>query len=338
MTLVSLSAFLSGSEIALFSLSRFQLRSLKDKYKPTYKAAKRLLAEPGGLLITILLLNEVINVLISARVTETLVTHHEKLAALLPWVPAWAVETVLSLIITTPILLMLCEITPKVIAARMNVLVTLVSSRILALAFDAVKPLRILLGAIVRLFTGGSSQGVERERAQQALLKESEFLMMIEEGHREGAIEQSELELIKNVFELDDTTVSSIATPLSKVQTLSKSMSLKGALQAYSEHQFSRIPVTQGSKKNVVGVLYSKDLLKARLQPALLKEPVESLMRKPFFVDGSLRLNALFRKFKQEKIHMAIVKNDKSESVGVATMSDVLDVLIADLLPDKERT
>lgn len=334
LALVAVSVFLSSSEIALFSLSRFQLRSLKDRYKSVHRAAKKLLHEPGDLLVTILLVNEIVNVSISARVMSMLSKHHSLLAEKLPFIPEWTLDTVLGLVITTPILLMICEITPKVIAARLNIIVTLMFARPMAALFTFLRPVRYLVGGLVRLLTGGSRKGTEKERNQQALLKESEFLMMIEEGHKEGAIQESELELIRNVFELDDMTVSRIATPLSRVQTLSRNTTLKGALAAYKLHQFSRIPVVGQNKKRIVGVLYSKDLLRARLDPSLHNDSVETLLRQPVFVSSQLRLNALFRRFKQQKIHMAIVQNDKQEPVGIVTMSDLLEVLIDDLIPD----
>jgi CBS domain containing-hemolysin-like protein len=120
---------------------------------------------------------------------------------------------------------------------------------------------------------------------------------MLEEGHREGAIGQSELELIKNVFEFDDTTVATILTPISQVQTLGAKTPVRAAIQAVRSQNYSRMPVTGRDKKDVVGILYAKDLLRAKLHPVagVPDATIDTLMHKPLFVPASLRLNSLFR-------------------------------------------
>ena len=121
------------------------------------------------------------------------------------------------------------------------------------------------------------------------LLRVSDFLLLLEEGHKEGAVQQTELKLIKNVFELDDTTVAEVFTPLPQVQTLTERTTVRSALNMMRSQKHSRIPVTatagQPARRKVVGILYSKDLLRARLEPEQLGQTVESLMRKPLFVE-----------------------------------------------------
>ena len=154
---------------------------------------------------------------------------------------------------------------------------------------------------------------------------------MVEEGHKEGAIGQSEFELIKNVFELDDTAVSEVTTPLSQVLTIPAHASFQEALAAFRDRKYSRIPVVSGDRREIVGILYSKDLLRAKLDPSFSVKTVADLMRRPFFVRPSLRLNVLFRKFKRQKIHMALVKEAEGDVIGVVTMSDLLEVVFEDL-------
>ncbi len=331
------SAFLSSSEIALFSLSRFQIRALKDRYPTVHRSVKKLLGDPGGLLITILVLNEAFNVLISSIVAQAVVEKHFEYLPYLHRLPAWFVNTGAGLLFTAPILLLACEITPKVIAARVNLLITLGFARGLHGIYIALTPIRWVLSAVIRLLSFSSRKTLEADRAQQALLKESEFLMMIEEGHKEGALQESEVELIKNVFDLDDTPVSAVATPVARVHMLSKSTTLKGALQAYQQHRFSRVPVYAGNRKKIVGVLYAKDLLRARLDTSILGQSIETVLRKPFFVSQDLRLNALFRRFKQQKTHLAVVHDEKGMATGVVTMSDVLDELLSDVIPEERH-
>jgi putative hemolysin len=392
--LASVSAWLSASETALFSLSRFQLRSLKERFRSSHRKIKRLLADPTGLLITLLVVNEMVNIALSSIIAETLSEMIETIPPShfirsLP-IPSWILTTVLSLLISTPLVLMLCEITPKMIGARANRLIAPLTASPLTVLYDSFRPARFVLSKLVVLVakwttprgyaaaTGsapppGPSEASPRDDAdtnqnpapstspdahhsletavdsssprdghppERKLLRESDFLLMVEEGHREGAVQHAELELIKNVFELDDTTVAEVFTPLPQVQTLTERTTLRSALNMMRSQKYSRIPVTAGpgapARRKVVGILYSKDLLKARLDPERMDMTVDALMRKPLFVSHTVKLNSLFRKFKQQRTHMAVVQATTGEALGIVTMSDVLETLFEDVLPDPD--
>jgi CBS domain containing-hemolysin-like protein len=360
--LASTSAWLSASEIALFSLSRFQLRSLKERFRTAHRRIKKLLADPTGLLITLLVVNEMVNVGLSSIIAETIGGTVNALPPAhairrLP-IPPWMLSTVLSLLISTPIVLMLCDITPKIIGSRANRLIAPLTAAPLTALYDTFKPIRYVLSRLVEYVaalttpaalaaatpaitasepSSESESPADKEKPHK-LLRESDFLLMLEEGHKEGAVQHTELELIKNVFALDDTTVAEVFTPLPQVQTLTERTTLRSALNMMRSQKHSRIPVTTtaslSAKRQVVGVLYSKDLLRARLQPEQMGMTVESLMRKPLFVSHTVRLNSLFRKFKQQKTHMAVVQGTSGDALGIVTMSDVLDALFEDVLPD----
>lgn len=349
-----ISAWLSASEIALFSLSRFQLRSLKERFRSGHRKIKRLLADPTGLLITLLVVNEMVNVCLSSLIAQA-IAQWQKPAFIsqLP-MPSWLISALLGLFVSTPIVLMLCDVTPKIIGARANRLIAPLTASPLGVLYDLFKPIRIVLSVIVARVAGWTTPASERGKKTAAdvpapgdegdpnnkMLKESDFLLMVEEGHKEGAVQQSEFDLIKNVFELDDTTVAEVYTPLPQVQTLTERTTLRSALNLLRSQKHSRIPVTalHGtlSKRQVTGILYSKDLLKARLNPELLGMTADALMRKPLFVSPSMRLNALFRKFKQQKTHMAVVQGDSGDTLGIVTMSDVLNTLFDDILPEHD--
>ncbi len=341
--LVFLSGYLAASEIALFSLSKFQLRTLRENFRPTHRKIKRLLTDPSGLLITILVVNEVINVSLSSMITEYVAKSHFQAPSFFSGMPQWAYDTFLGILITTPILLLFCEITPKVIAIRINHVVASMTAGPLLIIYTVLKPIRLILKQVVKLASfqtrsknlPGQSPG-SHHHTNEAFLKESDFLLMLEEGHKEGSIQENEIALIRSVFELDNTPVSEIATPLSQVLSLSVNTTIKGALLAVKNQRYSRIPILTQNKKDVVGILYSKDLLRLRALSDISTLGVASIMRKPFFVNPSMNLNTIFRKFKQNKIHMAIVKDPNNDVVGVVTMSDVLDALFEDFFPDED--
>ena len=347
--LISISGFMSASEVALFSLSRFQLRSLKERFRTAHRRIKRLLGDPGGLLITILVVNEVVNISLSTIIADAVSrgegTQSDLVrslhAKLFPMTPEWLFQMLIGIAITTPVVLILCDLTPKVIAARANQMISTLSAGPLSLVYDGFKPVRMALKhfmSIVSRILGHEGRRAPKDGGTQPFLREEEFLFMIEEGHKEGAIQESEMELIRNVFDLDDTRVSEVYTPLSQVQSFAATLTVKGALAMMrSGCRYSRIPVTGANKREIVGILYSKDLLLARLDPQTLTDAISTLMHRPFTVPPQTKLNSLFRKLKENQVHMAVVEHSPGEALGIVTMSDVLDALFEDLLGEEEE-
>jgi putative hemolysin len=334
--LIATSAFSSAAEVSLFSLSRFQLRSLKEQLRNQHRKIKTLLSDPGGLLITILIVNETVNIALSALIAEAVAQSEIPLPGFLAGVPPWAVHTVLGILITTPLILFFGELTPKVVATRANQVVATLAATPMSFLYELTAPVRRFLRRYLNFLGRVTGADPKPHHSTEAGLTESEFLMMVEEGHREGAIHENELELIQNVFNLDDTPLSEVMTPLLQVQTLTTSTTLKGALTALRNQRYSRIPVVSSDRQQVVGVIYSKDLLRAKLEPELLSLAVSSIMRKPLLVPQTLRLNALFRRFKQHKTHLAIVQGPNGNAMGIVTMSDILETLFEDLLEGQE--
>ena len=333
--LIFLSASLSASEIALFSLSRFQLRSLKENFRPIYLKIKQLLNDPSGLLLTILIVNECINISISTLITQRVSQKHWEIPTILQFMPQWVFELMTTLLITTFLVLFLCELTPKVIGARMNQLIATSTVNPLTMIYILFTPIRFLLRWILRISIFRQASKTFNHQIDTTL-QESEFLLMLEEGQKEGAIQESEFELIQNVFELDRTTVAEIATPFSEILSIPIDTPFKEALYFINHQKYSRIPITDSSRKEILGVLYVKDLIRAKLQTNAIPPSFNQLMRNPVFVNEETRLNSLFKKFKQQKIHMAIIKNESNKILGLVTMSDLLEALFEDLFPENE--
>jgi putative hemolysin len=348
--LIAASGFLNGSEVAVFSLSKIQLKQMRERFKSSHRTIKRLLGDPAGLLAAILVSNEVINIALSTLISNAVSSSHHESAWMqylsggpLSRLPIWAIDVVLGTLVASPILLILCEITPKVISARVNTLVAPLCATPLGALYYTLAPIRFSVGLVERLvkklMPGTKNEGPLMSTSSK--LREEDFLTMVEEAQKEGTVQSSELGLIRNVFDLDDTPVIEIATPLSRVFMLAQTTTVGQALSSMKEgsngQRYSRIPVYGKTRADIVGLLYSKDLLVARLEKMDPTTPISELMWKPFFVNSSTRLNSLFRKMKKQRTHLALVTNDQSIPIGVATMNDVLEALLDELiLPDDE--
>jgi putative hemolysin len=168
------------------------------------------------------------------------------------------------------------------------------------------------------------------------LLKEQEFLYLLEEGHREGAIRASELELIRNVFELDDTAVSEIYTPIAQVATIPAGITGREALQRFKGKRYSRVPVVDATAHKVIGILFTKDLLFQKMNPIELNHPIDAIVHRPLIVAPSTRLNVVFRRMREMRAHMAVVETKPGHAVGVVTMHDVLDAIFEELFVEED--
>lgn len=325
--LICISGFLSGSEVALFSLSRFQLRTLKDKYKSVHRKARELLSDPPGLLLSLLLTNELVNITLSAIIAENVAhrwTMHESIlpVTLAASYPVWAIQLVEGILITSPIVLLLCEMTPKALGAKLNFLVTPLVTHPLYSLYQFMKPIRWIL------FPNRDNATIKKEKN---IIQEDEFLTLVEQGHEEGSIEKTELELIKNVFELDDTTVSEISIPLTKTYTIPGHLTLGESVPNILGSPYSRIPVV--TNKEIVGIVYKKDLLLNPEFQTSNKQPITEWMRTPIIVAPDMPINSLFRQLRQSKKHLAVVKDTTSnKTIGIVTMKDVLTELFEDIL------
>lgn len=347
--LIAISGFLSGSEIALFSLSKSQLKHLREKFKTSHRTIKKLLGDPTGVLVTLLVCNEIANIAISILISEAvaenadqpwqrLITDHW-----LPFLPPWASQLIIGAVITTPIVLIFCEITPKVVSARTNTLVAPLIAAPLHALYIGMSPFRAGIRSLQKL---SSNFFPTRKRTElistSAMLREADFLTLVEEAEKEGTVQAGELQLIRNVFELDNTPVSEIAVPLSRIFMLSQTTSIQQALSSMKEgasgQRYSRIPVFGKNRTDIVGILYSKDLLLAKLEKSDPKSPISEIMWKPFFVSSKMHLNDLFRKMKRQRLHLALVTNDSNIPVSVVTLNDVLEALLDELLIDEEES
>lgn len=343
---------MSGSEIALFSLSKYQLKSVRERFKSSHKVIKKLLADPQGVLVTVLVGNEVVNVAISTIIASGLSENPSSefvqyfREGLLRNVPAWAFEIVLGLVITSPIILIVCEITPKILSARANTIVAPMLAYPFNAFYRAMTPVRVVLRKIqsgmawiLALGAHGRTKDDRPGMPEGQKIREEDFLSLVEEAHKEGDVQATELELIRNVFDLDDTPVAEISTPLYRVFTLPQTTTLAQALNAMKDEarsqKYSRIPVTGKNKTDITGVLYSKDLLVAKLEKEDPATPIGNLCWKPFFISESARLNSVFRKMKKQRVHMAITTNERGIPVGIVTMNDLLEAMLDELMTDE---
>jgi CBS domain containing-hemolysin-like protein len=324
--LIFLSFCLSASEVAIFSLSRLQLRFLKENFRSAYDRIRFLLNDPSGVLITILVTNEIVNVLLSVYVTQFVQSMHITNSFL--GLSAWVLELILATLITAFLILFFCEISPKVIANKMNRLVAPLTVRFLYFFYRRLFFVRMFFRFLLKLLHVYKVSD-KSQNTKNLVFQEADLLYLAAKAEKEGTIGLDEGHLIRKVFALDDIFVSSVMHEFNSEVALSADQTLQDAYVLIKVHKMPRIPVLSYDRSEVLGILYTKDLL--NIPPEYASQPVLNFVRKPFFVEASMQLSALFRQFKSRKTHIAIVNAVNGQAKGYITMEDILNCLFVNL-------
>jgi putative hemolysin len=321
--LIVLSAAFSGSETALFSLSRVTRERLARSDKKGDQYIVGLLKDPRRLIATILVGNELINVTFSslaATVARDLLPGAGEVALVFA-----------STGITVPLLLLLGEITPKTVALRTAERWAGIAVRPLGFFALISAPVRAVLagiaGAIVRLLGGGGVAPPPKA------IDEAEFRALVDVGSEEGALEAAERHLIHNVFKFGDRTVAEIMTPARKVVSLSYDLPIARLVAEVARAGLSRIPIHRGRREDVIGILFAKDLVGTSLG-RLKGRTVKDLLHPPMYVPKTTKCDRLFREFQRKRTHLALVVDEYGRLVGLVTMEDLLVALFGPLRGD----
>jgi putative hemolysin len=333
------SAFFSGSETALFSLSRVQREALGRREDRKSQRLAALLANPRRLIVTIIVANELINIA-NASLSATITNR------LLPYVSERG-QVVITAAVMVPLILLVGEMTPKSLAVRIGESWARVVSGPLTLFQYVIAPVRFVLsivsGAVLALF-GARNQPIE------AGVREEEFRALVDVGSEEGELQVAERRLIHNVFEFGDTPVGKVMTPAERVFALPYEMPLGRMVDAISQQHYSRVPIYRGGRIDpkarqqgkrapleVVGIVHAKDLV-TYASRGLEGHTVQDLLHPPFFVPRTTTCDRLFREFQRRKTHISLVVDEYGRLLGVVTMEDLLEELFGEIADEKERS
>lgn len=310
-------AIFAASEASLFSLSRPQLESIKKTRPNLYRLIRNLVQKPEGLLSTLIIGNECVNILIGTFVATLMQSN-------LPTVDP-KVAGILSVLTSTLLLLLFSEILPKVIGFRLPILSASILVYPASWAHFLFTPFRkvfvTLSGEILKIFN--------IRPLNNAALSEKDLLNLIEAGEESGSLDQEEKQMIYNVFRFSDRSVQSVITPWTNVFTIYDDCTVSDTLSQVREKTFSRVPVISRTNQAVVGILYTKELLKLLLESDLSvnADALKKASFPPYIVSSHKKISRLFREFKQKKIHIALVVNEYGNYLGVVTLEDLLNAL-----------
>jgi CBS domain containing-hemolysin-like protein len=164
---------------------------------------------------------------------------------------------------------------------------------------------------------------------------EEELRLILTESEEGGAIKPSENELIQNVFDFDDRIVKQILVSTNRVVALDVEIGRDEMIKQIIEEGFSRMPVYLGDIDNVIGIVHSKDLLKAVIENKF--KSIKDIMRSVHFVPESMKINELLRDFQKHHIQMAVVTNERGATAGIITMEDIIEELVGEIQDEHDE-
>lgn len=318
--LVLMSAFFSSSETALINMSKIRLKHLvKEKVKNADKLEK-LYEDSNKLIGAILIGNNIVNVATSS--IATIITTSRFSNAGLG----------ISVGLTTLVILIFGEITPKNLALKNSESISLFVAPIILFLVRIFTPILFILNNISNLLSALLGQ---RNDDKKPTITQDELKTIVDVSNQEGVLETDETEMIQNIFEFKDLTVDDIMIQRRDIVAISADMSYDEIIDVFKNRQLSRLPIYEDTIDDIIGVLYAKDLFFTEQS----KEDfdIKTVMREPVFVNEFVKISDFFKKMQQVKTHIAIVLDEYGGVAGIVTMEDLVESIVGDIYDEYDQ-
>jgi putative hemolysin len=307
-----LSAFFSSSETALMSMDRMRIKYLSDKNYPGARKLEALIDDPEGLLSTILVGNNLVNIAVSVFATTLLIDLFGSRGEYL------------TILILTPLLLIFAEVCPKTYAARYPE----------KLSFRILYPIRVVMwlltpvnwvitrisGLLTSLFKGEDAR---------PLISEDEILTMIKFGETAGVVAKDKRRMLHGVFELSEIRVRDVMVPRTEVVGIEVDTPFSELIGIAARAHHSRFPVYSGDLDHIVGIIHIKEILSFVEQPDNFS--MREVARAPYFVPEAKPVETLMQAFRRKQIHLAVVVDEHGGVEGIVTLEDIVEEIVGEI-------
>ena len=314
---ILLSAFFSGSEVALLSITHARVKTLLVKGGRSAQALADLKRSPDHIIITVLIANTLANVGAASIATSLAIGRFGNAGI--------GIATGVVVLV----LLVFGEIGPKMLAVRFTESVALGVARPIRLLATIFSPFIWVFDRLAR------SMELTKAFAKPAITEE-ELRGWIELGREEGTLEKEEQQMLFNVLEFGDTMAREVMTPRVNVTMVGEQDTLGHAVEIFKETGFSRLPVFSGEKGNVVGLLNVKEVF-----PVVLEKregvSIRDLVHEPIFTPETAKIDDVLKELQKRKIHMGFVLDEYGEFSGIITVEDILEELVGEILDEFDQ-
>lgn len=314
---IVMAAYFSATETAFSSLNRIRLKTIADKGNKRALKTLKLVDEYDKLLSTILIGNNVVNILSSSLVTILFVK----------WVGESSGPTVATVVMTI-VMLLVCEITPKSIAKEMPEKFAIISTPFLSILMVIFTPLNWLFTQwkklVERIIKPDKNKGMTEE----------ELIAIVEEAEQDGGIDQQESEIIQNAMDFTEQEAGNILTPRMEITAISTEATKEEVAKIFTETAYSRLPVYQDTIDHIIGVVYHKDFYNHVYNNG---KTTEQIMRPVVFVSKTKKIGKLLKELQAKKSHIAVVLDEYGGTLGIVTLEDILEELVGEIWDEHDE-
>ena len=324
LVLLATSAFFSGSETALTAVSRARIHAMEQEGNARAASVSRLLNKPERIIGTVLLGNNLVNILASALTTSLLIALFGEAGV------AYAT------IALTLVIVIFCEVLPKTYAIAYPDKFALAVAPVMRVLIKVLAPFTAAIEFIVRNLL--KLTPTKQDDAANILGAKDELRGTIELSTREGAVERSEAHRLGGVLDLNELQVYDIMVHRTKMETLDAADPPEAIIEEVLKSRYTRMPIWRDSPENIIGVLHSKDLLVALGKAgwdASKVDPV-ALATKPWFIPDATGLNDQLNAFLKESAQLALVVDEYGEVEGLITLEDILEEIVGQITDEHD--
>ena len=315
---IILSAYFSATETAMSTFNRIRIKTLAEKGNKNAQTVLRLSDNYDTLISTILIGNNIVNILASSMATllfASLIANQDLAATA-------------STATLTVVILIFGEISPKTMAKNSPESFALFSAPLINALYIVLKPFTLLFkhwqNLLGRLFKSEDEQGMTEE----------ELISIIEEAEEDGGIDEEEGNLIKSAIEFGDLEVGDIFTPRIDITALSIDADKTEVAKTFAESGYSRIPVYEDDLDNVIGILYYKDFYTKSYNKPL---PISAITKPVIYVAKTQPVNELMKELQEKQLHMAIVTDEFGSTAGIVTLEDILEEIVGEIWDEHDE-
>ena len=309
--MVILSAYFSATETAFSSLNKTRLKTMAEKGNKRAQKTLKLAENYDKLISTILIGNNIVNIACASISTMLFIELINEQSG-----PA------VSTLVTTIIVLIFGEITPKSIAKDIPERFAMFSTPMISVLIFILTPVNYLFSQWKKF----ASKIIKDD--EDSKMSSEELMMIVDEVTEEGSLDDDEGDLIKNAIEFTEQEARDILTHRVDLEAVSIDDEKEEIAKLFTKTKLSRLLVYEESIDNIIGVIHMKDFF---TEKGITKKPVKDIMATPVFVQEYEKINDLLKRLQKNKTHMAVVIDEYGGTLGIVTMEDILEELVGEI-------
>ncbi|MCX5710658.1 MAG: hemolysin family protein [Candidatus Omnitrophica bacterium] len=305
----------SAAETSIISLSRIRLRHMLARGMKRANNIHRLVDRLDKFITAILVGNNFVNIAISAIVTGICIAYlgYE-------WGIIWAT------LITGFTIVIICEITPKIIAIKHTERDDLALAPLMEAFIKVFAP-------VIAVFSWSSNIIIRvlgiKPTKKSPLITEEELRLMIEMGKEEGFLSDEKGRMLHRIFEFGNITVADVMVQADKMIAININSTPEDLLNVFVEEGHARLPVYKDTRDNIVGIIYARDLLYILRDKGLFL--LQDIVHEAYFIQPKMRVNELLRRFQTDHVQIAVVLDEHKKAIGLVTLEDLIEEIVGEI-------